>query len=75
MCIRDRLIAVNLTPWNIAKVTPVLWHNPWANHPLLPDTWQIPQLIPDKKDNCLLKKDGKSTWKMLGLHPKWPFNK
>ncbi len=69
------LIAVNLTPWNIAKVTPVLWHNPWANHPLLTDTWQIPQLIPDKKDNCLLKKSGKSAWKILGLHHKWPSNK
>jgi len=28
------LIAVNLNPWKIAKVTPVLWHNPWANYPL-----------------------------------------
>jgi len=69
------LIAVNLNPWKIAKVTPILWRNPWANYPLPPDIWQLPQLIPDKKGNCLLKKDGKSTWEMLGLHPKWPSDK
>ena len=66
------LIAVNLTPWNIAKVTPVLWHNPWANYPLPPDTWQLPQLVPDKKDNRLLKKNGKSAWQLLRLCPNWP---
>jgi len=66
------LITVNLTPRSITKVTPVLWHNPWANYPLLPDIWQLPQLVPNKKDNRLLKKDGKSAWQLLGLCPNWP---
>ena len=69
------LIAVNLNPWKIAKVTPVLWHNPWTNYPLPPDIWQLPQLIPDEKDNCLLKKDGRSAWQLLSLCPNWPITK
>jgi len=69
------LIAVNLNPWKIAKVTPVLWHNPWANYPLPSDIWQLPQLIPDEKDNRLFKKDGKSAWQLLSLCPNWPITK
>lgn len=66
------LFVVNLTPGNITKITPVLWHNPWANYPLSPDIWPLPQLVPDRKDNRLVKYDGKSAWQLLGLSPNWP---
>ncbi len=67
------LIAINLSPWKIAKITPVLWHNPWAKYPLPSDIWQLSQMVPDKKYNRLLKKKGKSIWQLLKLHSDWPF--
>ena len=66
------LIAVNLNPWSIAKVTPVLWHNPWANYPLPQDIWQLPQLVPGFVDNQPVKNNGNSIWELLGLYPDWP---
>lgn len=65
------LITVNLSPWNIAKVTPSLWHNPWASHPLAPDTWPLPQLVPGE-DNLLVKCKGKNSRELLGLDSNWP---
>lgn len=41
------LVAVNLSPWNFAKVIPRLWHNPWAKYPLTQDIWPLPQLVPE----------------------------
>lgn len=66
------LIAVNLYPWSIAKVTPILWHNPWANYMVPKDVWSLPQLVPDFKNNQLVKRDGKNSWESLGLYPNWP---
>lgn len=66
------LIAVNLYPWSIAKIIPILWHNPLANRPLTSDNWLLPQLIPGLKVNRLVKHDGKIAWQLLGLYPNWP---
>jgi len=66
------LVTVNLSPWNIAKITPSLWHNPWANYTLTSDIWLLPQLIPDFKKNQLYKHGGKNSWQILGLNPDWP---
>jgi hypothetical protein len=65
------LIADNLSPWSIAKVTPILWHNPWANRPLTSDTWLLPQLFPEE-NNQLVKRKGKHGRELLGLDPNWP---
>ena len=66
------LVSINLSPWNIAKVTPFLWHNPWASRTLASDIWPLPQLIPDLKNNRLDKYDGKNSWQLFGLYPNWP---
>jgi len=66
------LIAVGLTPWEIAKITPVLWHNPWARNPLPLRIWRLPQVILNKKSAQLRKKRGKKAWQILGLYPDWP---
>jgi len=66
------LIAVNLCSWSITKTTPILWHNPWANYTLSQDVWSPPQVVPDIENNRLVKRDGKSNWKLLGLYPNWP---
>jgi len=61
------LIAVNLSPWSIAKVTPILWHNPWTNSSLDPDTWPLPQLVLDSVNNRLVERNGKKGWQLLKL--------
>jgi hypothetical protein len=66
------LITVNLTPWTIAIATPSLWHNPWANRSLTSDIWSLPQLIPDSKNNRLVKHEGKNSRQLLGLYSNWP---
>lgn len=65
------LIADNLSSWSIAKVTPIIWHNPWANRPLTSDTLLLPQLFPGE-NNQLVKRKGKNGWELLGLDPNWP---
>lgn len=65
------LIADNLYPWSIAKVTPILWHNPWTNRPLTLDTLLLPQLF-SGENNQLEKLKGKNGRELLGLNPNWP---
>ena len=65
------LIADNLSPWSIAKVTPILWHNPWTNRPLTLDTLLLPQLF-SGENNQLEKRKGKNGRELLGLDPNWP---
>ncbi|RLB00254.1 MAG: hypothetical protein DRG83_11805, partial [Deltaproteobacteria bacterium] len=65
------LIAVRLYPERIAKVTPVLWHNPWAYYQLSPNVWPLPQLAWDPTVK-LAKYSGRDAWQLLGLHPNWP---
>lgn len=65
------LIADNLYPWSIAKVTPILWHNPWTNRPLNLDTLLLSQLF-SGENNQLEKRKGKNVKELLGLDPNWP---
>ena len=41
------LLIEELMPWSVARKTPMLWHNPWAERPLDPNIWQGPQMIPN----------------------------
>ncbi|MGB9835032.1 MAG: hypothetical protein ACPLPW_08725 [bacterium] len=68
------LIAVNLLPWNIARVTPVLWQNPWASRPLSPELLPFPKFLVGE-DNHLEEFKGKNGWELLGLDPNWPEDK
>jgi len=63
---------INLTSWRIARARPMIWHNPWANYPLDPDLLPLPQMIPDFKNNKLIKQEGKKSWQLFGLHLDWP---
>lgn len=66
------LVAVNLYPWSIAKITPILWHNPWAGKALSQDIWPLTQLAPDAANNQFVKCAGESGWRLLGLRRSWP---
>lgn len=67
------IIVINLYPWNLAKVTPILWHNPWAKRPFQSKLWKLPQYIPDE-NNTLKEIKGQEPWELLGLPPNWPYN-
>ena len=66
------LLVDALWPLAIARRTPVLWHNPWAQHPLRPDIWQGPQKLFDLKTVCRQDLPGKPGWELLQLNPNWP---
>ncbi len=66
------LLVDALWPLAIARRTPILWHNPWAQHPLRPDIWQGPQNLFDLKTACRQDLTGKQGWELLQLHPNWP---
>ena len=68
------LLVDALWPLAIARRTPVLWHNPWAQHPLRPDIWQGPQKLFDLKTACRQDLTGKQGWELLQLNPNWPHN-
>ncbi len=68
------LLVDALWPLALARKTPVLWHNPWAQHPLRLDIWQGPQKLFDLKTACRQDLPGKQGWELLQLNPNWPSN-
>lgn len=68
------LFASLLSPWNIAKITPVLWHHPWANKPLSPEWLPFPQFL-GGEGHFLKELKWKNGWELLGLDPNWPEEK
>ena len=66
------LIADELMPWSVARKTPKLWHNPWAEYPLPMDLWQGPQMIPDMTSGIMRFQAGKPGWELFHLAINWP---
>jgi len=66
------LLVDALWPLALAHRTPILWHNPWALHPLRPDIWQGPQKLFDLKLACRQDLTGKQGWELLQLSSNWP---
>ena len=58
------LITDNLDTRSIEGSTPVLYHNPWANHKIPKEIFSIPQLVPDNETNQLVKIEGKSIFSL-----------
>ena len=42
------LIVAGLNEWNMGSLTPQLFHNPWATHPLNMACWALPQNVPTR---------------------------
>jgi hypothetical protein len=68
------LLVDALWPLAIARRTPILWHNPWAQHPLRLEWWQGPQKIFDLEASRREDRAGKQGWELLHLSPDWPSN-
>ena len=66
------MIASGLNPMNMGIVTPELFHNPWANHPLAPSTWQLPQCVADLEARRVEHLSGSQAGTVLGIPSPWP---
>src|SRR5258708_13577819 len=56
------LVVDALWPLAIASRTPILWHNPWAQHPLRPRIRLGPQKLFDLKTGCQPDITVKQVW-------------
>lgn len=66
------LAGYNLTPWVSATRTPEMVHNPWALSPLSSDLWPLPQVLINKKEDCLEEITGKAAIDFLTFPDSWP---
>jgi len=63
------LLVDELMPWSVARKTPVLWHNPWAEKPLDPNIWLGPQMIPvDAPELRMQERTGKQSYEIFQLY-------
>jgi hypothetical protein len=66
------LFLKDIGPWNIAKRNPVLWHNPWATHPIAPDMWPGFQKIPNRETQRMELREGRLSHEIFNLPAEWP---
>lgn len=59
-------------PSEMARTTPILWHNPFAARPLATSAWKGPQVVVDPKNQRIKRIEGMSGAEMLNVHPNWP---
>ena len=61
------VVFVEILPWSVAASTPVIYHNPWAEHPLPSEYLPLPQMVPDWVTGQYAKKPGITIRQLLGL--------
>jgi hypothetical protein len=66
------LIANNLIPTTIGIETPLLIHNPWADKPISPGAWRLPQKTIDLSTGKINNHDGLQARSILGIPEPWP---
>jgi hypothetical protein len=66
-------IAIQLTSWTIAKTDLLVWHNPWAQHPLDMTIWKGLQNYVDTGTGTMKTRPGLSGFQILDLEDNWPF--
>ncbi len=66
------LFVSGLAPETVARRTPILWHNPWANKPLNPKVWEGTQRTLNLNSSEWEERHGKPVWEIFGLSPTWP---
>jgi hypothetical protein len=66
------LVVSELFPWSIAAQRPVLYHNPWAKHPLDRNLIPTTQLVFDASLGAYEEKVGLHAHEIFGLPSVWP---
>jgi hypothetical protein len=69
------LMGNELVPRAIPRNTPILWHNPFATHPLDQNMWLLPQRMYDMYKLEWTDLDGKKGWELFQLYDEWPDEK
>lgn len=65
------LIVTSLGPWNVASRKPVLYHNPWAQHPCVGPITMLAQQVPE--DGHMASHEGVPPQKLFDLPDSWPY--
>ncbi|HUZ47746.1 MAG TPA: hypothetical protein VMW54_14005 [Terriglobia bacterium] len=66
------LIATQIHPWRMSRVTPELYHNPWAEYALPSSAFPLPQCIPDIEAGRVSHEPGQQAGNILGIPSPWP---
>ena len=66
------LLVAELFPWSVAARQPIVYHNPWAEHPLPPDILPLTQMLPDNAKGQYERCRGQPMHEILGLPEHWP---
>lgn len=66
------IICSNLSCGGIARITPVLWHNPWASFPLNQNFLSLPQHIQNQEKTRIEFREGENTTDLFGIPEDWP---
>ena len=65
------LIVTSLGPWNVVSREPVLYHNPWAQHPCVGRITKLAQQAPE--DGRLVFRKGVASQDLFELPDSWPY--
>lgn len=68
------LLLKDIGPCNVAKRNPVLWHNPWAAHPVRPDAWPGFQKVPNTTTQKMEPRNGRLSHEIFELPSEWPIS-
>lgn len=66
------VICNDLSCVSIAKISPVLWHNPWASYPMDSGAWPFPQWVLDESKTRIVPRSGRDAGEFFGLPKEWP---
>ena len=66
------LIALNLSPWAMASITPILIHHPWASKPIPLEIWPLAQQALNRETHYMEERPGKSVRDFIALPDPWP---
>ncbi len=61
------LLVNELLPWSVENMTPILWHNPWAENPLDASQWQGPQMKAGQTGLPMMPVPGETARRLLHL--------
>jgi len=66
------LIAMQIHPWTMSRVTPELFHNPWAEYALPSSAFPMPQCVPDIEAGHVRHEPGQQAAEILAIPSPWP---
>lgn len=67
------LLVDELFPWSVASKQPIIYHNPWAEHPLSAEALPLAQMVPNHEERRFVRKPSEPIHTVLGLSPRWPW--